>query len=160
MVLSRAKRHSTQFCSLSYLAISVGFWSTTMLALTMTLPHVLIVLLMPAARKCGMTSHAICTQAESLQFMKYTMKTVYRISEDNYHGTALSPLVGTGHGSGASPAVWLSLVVILLQTLDRLIPDRLNFSSLYGFPLSRHKNTEHLRTCMNTQDHVLQERTY
>jgi hypothetical protein len=60
------------------------------------------------------------------------VKTVYGISEDNYHGTALSPLFGTGQGSGASPAVWLSLVVILLQTLDRLIPDRTNFSSLSG----------------------------
>lgn len=43
-----------------------------------------------------------------------------------------SPLFGTGQGSGASPAVWLSLVVILLQTIDRLIPDRVNFSSISG----------------------------
>ena len=87
---------------------------------------------MLAAQKCGMPSHAIRTQADALQFMKYTVKTVYGISEDNYHGTALSLLFGTGHGSGASPAVWLSLVVIVLQTLDQLIPDRVNFSSLSG----------------------------
>ena len=64
--------------------------------------------------------------------MRYTVKTVHGISKDNYQGTAFSPLFGTGQGSGASPAVWLSLVVILLQTLDRLIPDRVNFSSLSG----------------------------
>jgi hypothetical protein len=87
---------------------------------------------MLAARKCGMPPHAVRTHADALQFMKYMVETVHGISEDNYHGTALSPLFGTGQGSGASPAVWLSLVVILLQTLNRLIPDRTNFSSLSG----------------------------
>jgi hypothetical protein len=57
---------------------------------------------------------------------------VYGISEDSYHGTVFAPLFGTGQGSGASPSAWLTLVVILLQTLDRLIPDRINFSSPKG----------------------------
>ena len=43
-----------------------------------------------------------------------------------------APLFGTGQGSGASPAVWLYLIVILLQTLDRLIPDWVNFTSVSG----------------------------
>ena len=64
--------------------------------------------------------------------MRYTVKTVYGISEESYRGTLIEPLFGTGQGSGASPAVWLSLVVILLQTLDRLIPDRVNFSCPSG----------------------------
>lgn len=68
---------------------------------------------MLAARRWGMPSHA-----ETLQFMKYTMKTVYRISEDNYHGTPLESLFGTGQGTGASPAAWLSLMVLLMHTLD------------------------------------------
>ena len=79
-----------------------------------------------------MPAHAIRTHADALQFMKYTVKTVYGISELNYHVTEFAPLFGTGQGSGASPAVWLSLVVILLQTMDRLIPDRMNFT-----PISR-----------------------
>lgn len=94
--------------------------------------RIIVGLGMLAARKCGMPKHVIRTHADSLQFMKYTVKTVHGISEDNYHGTTFSPLFGTGQGSGASPAVWLSLVVIRLQTLDRLIPDRVNFSSLSG----------------------------
>ena len=94
--------------------------------------RIIVGLGMLAARKCGMPRNAIRTHADSLQFMRYTVKTVHGISEDNYQGTAFSPLFGTGQGSGASPAVWLSLVVILLQTLDRLIPDRVNFSSLSG----------------------------
>lgn len=64
--------------------------------------------------------------------MRYTVKTVYGISKENYHSMVFAPLFGTGQGSGASPAIWLSLVVILLQTLDRLIPDRINFQSLSG----------------------------
>ena len=50
----------------------------------------------------------------------------------NDHGTVFEPLFGTGQGSGASPSVWLTLVVILLQTLDCLVPDRINFSSPSG----------------------------
>jgi hypothetical protein len=94
--------------------------------------RIIVGLGMLAARKCGMPQHAIRTHADSLQFMQYAVKTVHGISEENYHGTVFSPLFSTGQGSGASPAVWLSLVVILLQTLDRLIPDRVNFSSLSG----------------------------
>lgn len=57
------------------------------------------------------------------------MKTVYGVSEDNYHGTPFEPLFGTGQGSGTSPATWLYLVVLLIHTLDRLIPERMSFST-------------------------------
>ena len=92
--------------------------------------RIIVALGMLAARKCGMPANAVRTHADALQFMKYTVKTVYGISESNYHGTEVAPLFGTGQGSGASPAVWLSLVVILLQTMDRLIPDRMNFTPI------------------------------
>ena len=58
-----------------------------------------------------------------------SVKTVHGISDENYCGTPFAPLFGTGQGSGASPAVWLSLVVILMNTLDRLIPERMEFTS-------------------------------
>ena len=89
--------------------------------------RIIVALGMLAARRCGMPECAIQTHAEALQFMKYTVKTVHGVSESNYQGTAFEPLFGTGQGSGASPAVWLTLVVILLNTLDRLIPDRIIF---------------------------------
>jgi hypothetical protein len=94
--------------------------------------RIIVPLGMLAARKCGMPANAVRTHADALAFMKYTVKTVYGISESNYHGTVFAPLFGTGQGSGASPAVWLSLVVILLQTMDRLIPDRMNFTPISG----------------------------
>lgn len=56
--------------------------------------------------------------------MRYTVKTFNGVSETNYAGTEYEPLFGAGQqGSGASPAMWLSLVVILVHTLDRIVPD-------------------------------------
>ena len=37
-----------------------------------------------------------------------------------YTGTDDEPLFGTGQGSGASLAIWLGLVVNLLNSLDRM----------------------------------------
>jgi len=35
-------------------------------------------------------------------------------------GTIFEPLFGMGQGSGSSPAIWLGLVVILLNAFDRM----------------------------------------
>ena len=91
--------------------------------------RIIVALGMLAARRCGMPDNAIKTHADALRLMKYTVKTIFGISEDNYHGTPFAPLFGTGQGSGASPAVWLTLVVILMNTLERIIPERMEFQS-------------------------------
>jgi hypothetical protein len=91
--------------------------------------RIIVALGMLAARRCGMPKHAVQTHADSLQLMKYSVKTAHGISEENYHGTPFSPLFGTGQGSGASPAVWLTLVVVLMNALDRMIPERMQFQS-------------------------------
>ena len=75
---------------------------------------------MIACRRLGMPSHAIRCQSETLFHMTYAVKHVYGISTAQYASTIQEPLFGTGQGSGASPAVWLSLVVILLNALDRM----------------------------------------
>ena len=61
--------------------------------------------------------------------MKYTIKTIHGISNNNYHGTTFEPLFGTGQGGGGSPSMWLTLVVVLMSMLDRLIPERMSFQS-------------------------------
>jgi hypothetical protein len=91
--------------------------------------RIIVPLGMLAARRCGMPVEAVTLHADTLHHMKYRVKTVYGISDDHYTGTVDKPLFGTGQGSGASPAIWLSLVVILMHTLDRLIPDRIQFCS-------------------------------
>lgn len=91
--------------------------------------RILVHLGMMAARRCGMPENALHIHAGTLQNMRYRVKTTYGLSEHSYQGTSESPLYGTGQGSGASPAVWLTLVVILMNTLERLICDRITFHS-------------------------------
>jgi hypothetical protein len=53
---------------------------------------------------------------------------IHGILEKNYHGTQFKYLYfGTGQGSGASPSLWLTLIVILMNTIDRLTPERMHF---------------------------------
>jgi hypothetical protein len=94
--------------------------------------RIIVALGMMAARRCGMPIEAVRTHAQALELMQYMVKTVYGVSEKSYTGTVMDPLFGTGQGSGASPAVWLSLVVILLNTLERVVPDRISFRSADG----------------------------
>ncbi|KAI2491323.1 hypothetical protein MHU86_23232 [Fragilaria crotonensis] len=92
--------------------------------------RIIVALGMLAAQRCGMPENAIQLHSDALKFTKYTVKTIHGISSDNYyHCTKFAPLLfGTGQGRGASPSVWLSLVVIMLNTLDHIIPDRMNFA--------------------------------
>jgi hypothetical protein len=53
---------------------------------------------------------------------------MYEISKASYKGFVFEPLFGTGQGSGASPSVWLSLIVILLNTFDHVVPKGIQFS--------------------------------
>jgi hypothetical protein len=54
--------------------------------------------------------------------MKYFVKTAHGISTELYRVLRDYPLYGTGQGSGASPLVWLSLVIVLLNSLTILAP--------------------------------------
>ena len=94
--------------------------------------RIIVALAMLAARRCGMPLNAIRSHAKALELMQYTVKTVHGVSRDSYKGTPFEPLFGTGQGSGALPAVWLSLVVILLNTLERVEPARISFKSPDG----------------------------
>ena len=96
--------------------------------------RIIVALGMLAARRCRMPDSAVRTHADVLRLMKYTVKTVYGISE----GTVFEPLFGTGQGSGASPSIWLTLVVLLMNTFERRVPDRMNFTSTDGLIANSH----------------------
>jgi hypothetical protein len=49
--------------------------------------------------------------------MKYFVKTAHGISSEFYRVLCNYLLYGTGQGSGASPSIWLSLVIVLLNSL-------------------------------------------
>ena len=91
--------------------------------------RILVPLGMMAARRCGMAENAIRIHAATLENMKYKVKTSYGISDKYYTSQPGEPLFGTGQGSGASPAVWLTLAVVLMNTLDRITRERIFFRS-------------------------------
>ena len=82
--------------------------------------RIIISLGMIACRRLGMPEAAIRCQTDTLHLMRYAVKHMYGTSATEYTGSDSEPLFGTGQGSGASPAVWLGLVVILLNALDRM----------------------------------------
>lgn len=75
---------------------------------------------MIACRRLRIPSNIIRCQAETLLHMTYAIKHVYGISTAQYKGSPEYPLFGTGQGSGTLPAIWLSMVVILFNWLDRM----------------------------------------
>jgi hypothetical protein len=54
------------------------------------------------------------------------------ISEGFYQVLRDSLLYGTGQGSGASPAIWLSIVVCMLTALTTLAPIAMSFADPWG----------------------------
>jgi hypothetical protein len=86
-------------------------------------------LAMIAARRLGMPDTAIRTHAGVLAHMKYTVKTSYGVSTMFIQSMIDAMLFGTGQGSGASPAVWLTLSVVLLNSLRQLAPRGMRFTN-------------------------------
>jgi hypothetical protein len=86
-------------------------------------------LAMLAARRLGMPDSAIRTHAGVLAQMQYAIKTSYGVSTLFIQSMVDAFLYGTGQGSGASPAIWLTLSVILLNSLKVLIPRGMKFEN-------------------------------
>jgi hypothetical protein len=62
----------------------------------------------------------------------YFLKTAHGISEVIYKVTKQYLLLGTGQGSGALPAIWLTIVVCLLSTLMTMAPMAMCFMDPWG----------------------------
>jgi hypothetical protein len=94
--------------------------------------HIINGLAMIVARRLGMPTTVINTHAGVLQAMAYTICTVFGESAAFMQGTAESPVFGTGQGSGASPAVWLTLSIVLLEALWQSSPRDMHFETPSG----------------------------
>jgi hypothetical protein len=64
--------------------------------------------------------------------MKYFVKMAHGISNAFYQVMHDFLLYGTGQGSGASPSVWLSIVVCMLTALTVLAPLAMSFADPWG----------------------------
>ncbi len=89
-------------------------------------------LAMVTARRLGMPVSAVRTHSDVLARMKYTIKTAFGVSEKFICSTESAFLFGTGQGSGASPAAWLTISVVLLAALRILAPKGMKFSNPTG----------------------------
>jgi hypothetical protein len=88
---------------------------------------IIVSLAMIAALRLGMPRPVARMHSSVLLHMKYFIKMAHGISDSFYCVLQDYLLYGTGQGSGASPSVWLSLVVILLTALTVLAPLAMSF---------------------------------
>jgi hypothetical protein len=61
--------------------------------------------------------------------MKYVIKTQFGLSTQYIQSSPGATLFGTGQGSGAAPAVWLTISTILLASLKKLVTRGMVFST-------------------------------
>jgi len=82
--------------------------------------RIIVALGMIAALRLNLPKSGAKMHGGALKRMPYYIKTKHGISEAYYRATNSYRLFGTGQGSGASPAVWLTISVILLAALTAL----------------------------------------
>ena len=69
-----------------------------------------------ALRRLGASSAAVSTLLQTLQQMKYKVRTVLGVSERSFSNDD-DWVLGTLQGSGASPCLWLAITCVLLGAL-------------------------------------------
>jgi hypothetical protein len=94
--------------------------------------HIIVSLAMIAALQLGMPRPAARLHSSVLLNMKYYVKMAHGISNEYYKGTRDYLLYGTGQGSGASPSVWRSLMVVRLTTFTILALLSMSFADPWG----------------------------
>jgi hypothetical protein len=77
-------------------------------------------------------NNALSTHAGVLWAMKYSIKTMFGISDGYYASGEGKTLFGTGQGSRASPAAWLTISTVLLASLRILVERGMLFKTPNG----------------------------
>ena len=99
--------------------------------------RILVNIAMLSARILGVPTGAILAHSETVRLMKYNIKTIYGTSEARYQGTDQEQLLaGTGQGSRASPAVWLSICITLVLAYTKHAPRGMKYSDPTGMVIS------------------------
>ena len=97
--------------------------------------RILPVLSQICCQRLGLPPIAAKFKLEFLQTVEYYVKTRQGISDD-WFGNALSEVYGALQGSGAAPAIWLAVSIVLIRTYNELhsvdgIPDPTNTLRLH-----------------------------
>ena len=88
---------------------------------------IIVALATIAALRLAFPRTATRMYAKVLIGMKYFVKTAHGISEAFYKVTPSFLLFGMGQGSGASPAIWLTIVICLLSASTAMAPITMTF---------------------------------
>ena len=72
-----------------------------------------------SARKNGVQHEPIKMMIDTLQQSTNTIRTAFGDSERSHNSTPDRPYHGTGQGSGASPAIWFAITIVLIESLLR-----------------------------------------
>lgn len=83
-----------------------------------------------ALRRLGASSSSVSTLLQTLQQMKYKVKTSLGLSEESF-SNADNWVLGTLQGSEASPCLWLTITCVLLGALQKRSPG-ITFSNPQG----------------------------
>ena len=65
-----------------------------------------------------MHRYVALVQGETLEEVKYHLKTKIGITEESYQHCKLYPIYGTGQGSGNSPTIWLVISSVLFKCYE------------------------------------------
>ena len=68
-----------------------------------------------ASRSHGLHRNVALVQGNTLEDVKYHLKTQLGVTDEYYQHCTVSPIYGTGQGSGNSPTVWLVVSSILFR---------------------------------------------
>jgi hypothetical protein len=94
--------------------------------------RIIVALAMIAAFRLGMPCSPARMHSSALMHMKYFVKMAHGILEGFYQVVHDFLLYGTGQGIGASPAVWLSIIVCMLTARTTLAPIAMSFADPWG----------------------------
>ena len=67
----------------------------------------------------GIHRHVALVQGRTLEDVKYHLKTQLGVSEEAYKHCIITPIYGTGQGSGNSPTIWLVVSSILFRCYSK-----------------------------------------
>jgi exonuclease III len=117
---SRPGRSATDPVTLEELQVSISYMSRTNQIIfhndaTSCYDRIIINLANLLARRFGMSEELCRLHGDTLHHMLYYVSTALGISDRSYQHVPDSPIYGTGQGSCASPAVWLTVCSILFQ---------------------------------------------